>query len=102
MPLRPGVLDLRALGTTAGICALARAHTAVALNATPHRGSLADHAEEAIAESGLDVAPCRVGARIAFQHSITRGLGVVEHEPAGKAAAETRALWRWSKAQLEG
>ena len=102
VPLRPGILDLRALGTTAEICALARARTAVALNATPHRGPLADQAAEAIAESGLDIAPCRIGARIAFQHSITRGLGVVEHEPDGKAAAEIRALWRWSRARLEG
>ena len=101
VPLHPGILDLRALGTTAEICALARARTAVALNATPHRGPLADQAAEAIAESGLDIAPCRIGARIAFQHSITRGLGVVEHEPAGKAAAEIRTLWRWSRARLE-
>ena len=102
VPLRPGVLDLRALGATAEICTLARARTAVALNATPHRGPLADQAAEAIAQSGLDVAPCRIGARIAFQHSITRGLGVVEHDPNGKAAAEICALWRWSKAQLDG
>ena len=102
VPLRPGVLDLRALGTTAEICVLARARMAVALNATPHRGPLADQSAEAIAESGLDVAPCRIGARIAFQHSITRGLGVIEHEPAGKAAAEVRALWRWSRARLKG
>ena len=41
-----------------------------------------------IAESNLDVVPHRVGARVAFVHSLTIGLGVVEHEPEGKAAAE--------------
>ncbi len=101
VPLRPGVLDLRALGTTADICALAKARTAVALNATPARGPLADQAAEAIEEAGLAVAPCRIGARVAFQHSITRGLGVLEHEPDGKAAAEVRALWGWARARLE-
>ena len=101
VPLRPGVLDLRALGTTAELCAIAQARTAVALNATPHRGPLADQAAEAIGESGLEVAPCRIGARVAFQHSITRGLGVLEHEPAGKAAEEIRALWSWARARLE-
>lgn len=101
VPLRPGVLDLRALETTAEICALARSRTAVALNAAPHRGPLADHAAEVIEESGLEVAPCRIGARVAFQHSITRGLGVLEHEPAGKAAAEIRALWGWVRISLE-
>ena len=37
VPLRPGVLDLRALGTTADICALAGARTAVVLNQAPSR-----------------------------------------------------------------
>ena len=32
VPLRPGVRDLRALGSTAHICALAGARTAVVLN----------------------------------------------------------------------
>ena len=32
-----------------------------------------------IAESNLDVVPHRVGARVAFVHSLTIGLGVVEH-----------------------
>ena len=45
-----------------------------------------------IAERHLDVVPQRVGARVAFVHSLTIGLGVVEHEPEGKAAAEIRKL----------
>lgn len=102
IPLRPGVLDLRALGTTADICALAGVHTAVVLNQTPPRGSLTEQAAEAIAARGLKVAPCRIGARVAFQHSLTNGLGVLEHEPAGKAAAEIRELFRWVQMRLKG
>lgn len=100
IPLRPGVLDLRALATSADICQLARAQTAVVLNQVPARGPVPDQAADAIAESGLEVAPCRVGARMAFQHSVTHGLGVLEHEPAGKAAAEIRALWGWARGRL--
>ena len=48
-----------------------------------------------IAESNLDVVPHWVGARVAFMHSLTSGLGVVEHEPEGKAATEIRKLLTW-------
>ncbi len=99
LPLRPGVLDLRALGTTADICQLAGAAAAVVLNQAPPRGPLADQAAEAAA-ARLEVAPCRVGARVAFQHSLTRGLGVLEHEPRGQAAREIRALFEWAWARL--
>lgn len=101
IPLRPGVLDLRALGTTADICQLARIPTAVVLNQVPARGPVPDQAADAIAETGLDVAPCRVGARVAFQHSVTRGLGVLEHEPSSKAAAEILALWGWIRGRIQ-
>ena len=101
VPLRPAVLDLRALGTTADICSLAGVSSAVVLNQIPPRGPLADQAAEAAASSGLEVSPCRIGSRVAFQHSLTNGLGVIEHEPEGKAAAEIRALFRWARARLE-
>ncbi len=55
-----------------------------------------------MAARGLEVAPCRVGARVAFQHSLTNGLGVIEHEPRGKAAAEIAALFGWARKRLEG
>ncbi len=96
VPLRPGVLDLRALGATADICALGGARSAVVLNQAPPRGSLPD---EAVTGRGLKVAPCRIGARVTFQHSLTNGLGVLEHEPRGKAAAEIAALRASARAE---
>ena len=95
IPLRPGILDLRALGTTADICLLARRPAAVVLNQAPPRGPMPGQAAAVIAESNLDVVPHRVCARVAFVHSLTIGLGVVEHEPEGKAAAEIRKLLAW-------
>lgn len=102
VPLRPGVLDLRALGATGNICALARARSAVVLNQVPPRGPLPAEAAEAVQSGGLAVAPCRIGARVAFQHALTRGLGVLEHEPQGKAAAEIASLFGWVRERLEG
>ena len=102
VPLRPGVLDLRALAATADICTLAGARSAVVLNQAPPRGSLPDEAAAAVAKRGLEVAPCRVGARVAFKHSLTNGMGVLEHEPRGKAAAEIAALFGWARGRLEG
>ena len=101
VPLRPGVLDLRALGATSDICALAGARSAVVLNQVPPRGALSAEAAEAVRGRGLEVASCRIGTRVAFQHSLTRGLGVLEHEPAGKAAAEVAALFSWARERLE-
>ena len=102
VPLRPGVLDLRALGATADICALAGAPSAVVLNQAPPRGPLPDEAAVVVTGRGLEVAPYRIGARVAFQHSLTNGLGVIEHEPRGKAAAEIAALFGWARKRLEG
>ena len=102
VPLRPAVLDLRALGATADLCALAGGRGAVVLNQVPARGPLAAEAAEAVEERrDLDLAPCRIGARVAFQHALTRGLGVLEHEPRGKAAAEVAALFGWVRQRLE-
>ena len=60
IPLRPGILDLRALGTTADICLLARRPAAVVLNQAPPRGPMPGQAAAVIAESNLDVVPHRV------------------------------------------
>ena len=95
IPLRPGILDLRALRTTADICLLARRPAAVVLNQAPPRGPMTGQAAAVIAENNLDVVPHWVGARVAFVHSLTLGVGVVEHEPDGKAAAEIRSLLTW-------
>lgn len=68
----------------------------------PLRGPLPAEAAEAVQSGGLAVAPCRIGARVAFQHALTRGLGVLEHEPQGKAAAEIASLFGWVRERLEG
>jgi len=100
IPLRPGILDLRALRATADICALAATAATVVLNQVPARGRLADQAAEAVRELGLAVAPVRIGQRAALTHALTAGLGVTEYAPASRASAEIRDLHAWVHAQL--
>lgn len=95
VPLRPGILDLRALKATSDICTLAGSRTAVVLNQVPPRGPLADQAAAAVRGLGLEAIPHRVGARVAFNHSLTAGLGVIEYEPRGRAAEEIREIHAW-------
>lgn len=101
IPCRPGILDLRAISTSADICALAKASAAAVINGVPSRGSLAQEAADAIRGYGLNVAPVRVGQRMAFVHSLTAGQGVIEYEPDGKAAQEIRELFAWTYTQVD-
>ena len=94
-PARPSVLDLRAIGASADVAALARTRAVAVLCAVPPRGPLADEAEEALRAAGLDVAPVRVGHRAAFVHAATAGASVLEHAVGSRAADEVRALYAW-------
>lgn len=100
IPLRPGILDLRALQSTSDICKLAGTRTAVILNQVSPRGRLAEQAAEAVRVLDLEPLPHRVGARVAFNHSLTTGLGVIEYEPRGRAAEEIRKIHAWIHAEL--
>lgn len=96
VPCRPGILDIRAIGATVDIAALAGKRPAVVLNAVPARGGIAADARAAILRAyPCDVAPCWFGHRAAFGHSLVQGMSATEYEPSGKAADEVRALWRW-------
>jgi chromosome partitioning protein len=47
------------------------------------------------------VAPAIIHARAAYQDAFALGQGVLEYEPAGKAAGEFSALWAWLRKELE-
>ena len=95
IPCRPAVFDLRAVASSADISGFAETPAIAVLNAVPPRGPLADQAEEAIRGYGLDVAPVRIGHRVAFVHSATAGQTAGEYEPGGTAALEIEALYEW-------
>ncbi len=102
IPCRPGILDLRAIGTTARAIKLAGKPAYVILNAMPPRALnvLAD-AKAAVAVHGLEVAPVTMQQRAAYAHSLTAGQTVQEYEPLGKAAHEVSQLFAWLWRELE-
>ncbi|MCP6269757.1 hypothetical protein NL475_27210, partial [Klebsiella pneumoniae] len=65
---------------------------ALVLSRVPPQGRLRDEVAAAIAERDLPLLPVRLGNRSGFAVSFARGLGAVEDEPRGKAAAEALAL----------
>lgn len=92
IPCRAGILDIRAIQSSLNICRLAGKQAFVVLNALPAQGSMAEEAAAAIHQIGGQLIGTGIVQRIAFNHAMTAGQGVVEYEPAGKAAAEIEAI----------
>jgi chromosome partitioning protein len=95
IPCRPGILDIRAIATSADVAALAKKDAVAVLNAVPPQGRIHEDAEAAIQSYGLTVAPVRLGQRAAFVHSLTVAQTAVEFDPMGKAAQEVSELFVW-------
>jgi len=101
IPTRPGILDLRAIGTTADVAKIAGRPVFIVLNAMPPGATrLVEDARAAAAVHGLDVAPVVIEQRAALSHSLTAGQTAQEYEPTGKAAAEIGRLYDWLATQL--
>lgn len=95
-PCRPGILDLRAIATTARIVKLVGRPGFVVLNHAPPRAPrLIEDALDAARQHGLDVSPIVIHQRSAFAHSLTSGQTAQEYEPDGKAAEEISSLFKW-------
>lgn len=101
IPCRPGILDLRAIGTTARAIKLAGKPAFVILNTMPPRAPnvLAD-ARAAVAVHGLQVAPHTMQQRAAYAHALTVGQAAQEYDPLGKAADEIAGLFAWLRNEL--
>jgi chromosome partitioning protein len=98
---RPGILDLRAIGSTADLAKIAGKPAFVVLNAIPPGATrLIEDARAAAAVHGLEVAPVVIEQRAAFSHSLTAGQTAQEYEPHGKAAEEIARLFDWLSAKL--
>jgi chromosome partitioning protein len=95
VPVQPARLDLDALKETADILALASTPALVVISRAPPTPNSRVEAQtrEVIADGyGLKAATTVLHNRIAYQHSLTLGQGVIEYEPTGAAANEIRAL----------
>jgi len=108
IPTRPGILDLRAVATTAQLVKASNGQGCIVLNQCPPprvigEATLTKEARSVAASLGLPVAPPSVSMRAAFSYSLNDGRAVCEYEPDKAADLETLALWRYiRKAYLNG
>jgi len=101
IPCRPGILDLRAIGTTARSIRLAGKPAYVVLNTIPPRApNVVADARAAVAVHGLQVAPVTLQQRAAYAHSLTAGQTAQEYDPSGKASEEVDLLYGWLLREL--
>lgn len=94
IPIRPTILDIRAVGLTLEMLELVRKPSALVINAIPTKGLSID-AENALSEVNVELCPIKLWQRVAYMHSLTGGLGVMEYEKTGKAANEINRLFQW-------
>ncbi|MDP2212258.1 ParA family protein [Phenylobacterium sp.] len=103
---RPTYLDLAAGLKTIDLLRQLRAPGLIVLNqcASPRRGQEARVVSgtlETLRFAGLPVSGVALRVRQAYQMALSQGLGVVEWEPAGQAASETRDLTELVLERLE-
>jgi chromosome partitioning protein len=103
VPARPSRLDVETAAATFRAVFLAKRRAAFILNQCPpiYRSSRAREAAKGLAGLGVLADPM-LSTRMDYQDAIAAGLGVTEHDRAGRAAQEVTALWNWTRAQLAG
>lgn len=105
IPLRPGVLDLLAIRTTADAVRTTPTAGLLVLNAVPAgRGeteaALTADARSALAGYGFPVAEVAIVDRRDFSRALNSGEAVGEFAPDSKAAVEVARLWDLVKERL--
>jgi len=98
IPVLPSQYDIWATAKTIEILEEARSlmdiKAVLLLNQVNRNTTIAKDALEALQEFKLPILDTEICQRIAFKRAITEGKGVSEYEPAGKAAAEIKNLWK--------
>ncbi len=92
VPVRPSSFDLAATSATLDLIKSNSTPCGAVLNAIPSNTTVANSAEDFLIESGFELLG-RVGHRMAIQHALTAGLGVVELEPNSSASEDITSLW---------
>ena len=95
IPCKPEIFDLEAMGSTVEIGYSAKIPMRVAFNAVRSRSSTLIQAKKAIEVYDVPFAPCIIGDRVAFSHSLIDGRTAQEYEPSGKASHEIQALYHY-------
>ena len=101
IPCKLGAFDLKAIEKTIWVGNRAKCPMRIVFNAVRARSSMLHPAKRAVQVYEVNVAPCVIGDRVVFSHSVIEGLGVMEYEPKGKASLEIQALFRYISKQME-
>jgi chromosome partitioning protein len=100
IPCRPTPTDLKATPPTVATINRLSKQAVFVLTQSPPRGERVREAEVGLGMLGI-VCPVRIVARTAYQDAQGSGLGVMEFDPQGKAAAEMAQLWTWIAKKME-
>lgn len=96
IPCRAGILDLRAISTTARIAKMSGKPSFGILNHAPPRAPrIIEDANTAMRQHGLLISPIVLHQRSVYGHALTVGQTAEEYEPNGKAAEEISDLFSW-------
>ena len=101
IPCKLGAFDLKAIEKTILIGNMAKCPMRIVFNAVRARTSMLHPAKRAVQVYKVDVAPCVIGDRVVFSHSVMEGLGVMEYDAKGKASIEIQALFRYIAKEME-
>jgi chromosome partitioning protein len=97
IPCRPSAFDITAIQTTASLVRMRGKSAFVIFTAgTPNAPRMYEDAGAVVRGYGLEVCPHLLPDRAAFRHAAAEGKTVMELAPAGKAALEVRALYKWA------
>lgn len=92
VPIQPTPVDLWATEQTIRLAEREDKSAVLILNRVPPRASLTEEMSAAIADSGYDLLPTRIGNRTGFAAAMGKGLSVGELSPKEKAAQEIELL----------
>lgn len=91
-PSQPSPLDVWAAEPTLKLAAKEKRPIAIVLNRVPPRANLTEEMIEKLSNYDVTLANARVGNRVAFAESMSRGLTVVETKPSSVGAKEIKSL----------
>jgi chromosome partitioning protein len=101
IPARPSPADIEATQPTLKAIRRFGKRFAFVLNQAPVRSQRPTRVAETLSKLGVLALPY-IALRNDHMDSLAAGLAVAEYAPDGKAAAEVRDLWNWSKRRLAG
>jgi len=91
---KPSVMDLRAISSTLRLAEIAQVKPYIVLTQIEPSGTREAEAAQTLKSLNTGVLPYGTGKRVAYMDSLIDGLSAIEYEPSGKAAVESRALYK--------